>query len=293
MPWKNDTGFNKVDDLFKYLLDMYKKDKLVACRGQSDSHWLLQTSLDRILDPNADYAVRLSEESAVLEKFRVLAREYVDSLEEMYLYGGHANDKISALSLLQHYRAPTRLLDWTRSPWVALYFAAIAHHDKPGAVWWFNQRSFEQEVGRRWRKEHYDMERYRRSGPNGQIDLNATAFNTDGPLWITMLFYKFPFHRIEVQQGFFTVAGSLGFEHGELIADVFDRRTAPDEVGQTENQYTRIIVPALWKQEILDRLRNMNIHSKSLDYPGADIIGSNLAQDLKRSHRCVPLNTTS
>ncbi len=288
MPWKNETGFNKVDDLFKYLLDRWQKDKLVACRGQSDSHWLLQASLDRILDPNVDYAERLLEESAVLEKFRVLAREYVDSLEASYLYGGQATDKISALAVMQHYRAPTRLLDWTHSPWVALYFAAIDHHDKPGAVWWFNQKFFEQEVGRRWREEYYDMERYRRPGPNGQINLNATAFNTDGPLWVTKLHYPFPFHRIEVQQGFFTVAGRLGFEHGELIADVFDHRTAPDEVGQAENQYACIIVPALWKQEILDRLRNMNIHSKSLDYPGADIVGSNLTQDLKRYQYHTP-----
>jgi len=284
MPWKDETDFNNVADLFKYLLDRWQKDKLVACRGQSDSSWSLQTSLDRILDQNADYKAKLSEESAVLEKFRVLALEYVGSIESSYLYGGHATDKISALAVMQHYRAPTRLLDWTNSPWIALYFSAIDHHDKPGAVWWFDQKSFEQEVGQRWKEEYYDMEKYRRPGPNGQINLNATAFNTDGPFWITKLHYPIPFHRIEVQQGFFTVAGRLGFEHGELIADVFDQRTAPDEAGQAENQYARIIVPALWKQEILDRLRSMNIHSKSLDYPGSDIVGSNLTQNLKRSH---------
>ena len=233
----------------------------------------MQTSLDRILDPNVDYAARLAEESAILEKFRVLAREYVGSLERNYLYESHENNKISALAVLQHYRAPTRLLDWTYSPWVALYFAAIDHHDEPGAVWWFDQKSFEQEVGRRWKKEKYDMEQYRGPGLNGQINLNATAFNADGHPWITGLHYPLPFHRIEAQQGFFTVAGRLGLEHGELIADVFDSRETPSGTAQTENQYARIIVPASWKQEILNRLRNMNIHSKSLDYPGADIVG--------------------
>jgi hypothetical protein len=291
MPWNDEDDFEKVDDLFKHLHDMWKKDNLIACRGQADSCWLLQTSLDRILDPNADYTARLAEESALLDRFRVLAFEYVSSLERSYLYGSRANDRISALAVLQHYRAPTRLLDWTYSPWIALYFASIDQHDKPGAVWWFNLKSFEPEVGFRWTA--YDMEQYRRPEPDGQINLNATAFNTDGPSWITGLHYPLPFHRIEVQQGFFTVAGRLGFEHGELIADVFDRRTASSEMKQAENQYARIIIPASWKQEILDRLRNMNIHSKSLDYPGSDIVGSNLIQELKRSHHCVPLKTTS
>lgn len=273
MTWKNETDIKNVDDLFKYLFDMDKKDKKVACRGQADSSWGLQASLDRILDPNADYAARLAEEMVVLEKFRILAREYVDSIEANYL----RSDKIEALTLLQHYHAPTRLLDWTHSPWVALYFAAIDHHDKDGAVWWFNEETFEDEVHPRWKK--YNMEQYRKPGTNGQINLNKTAFNTDGPLWITKLHCPVPFHRIEAQQGFFTVAGRLGFEHGELIADVFDHSRVV--LDKKKKHYARVIVPALWKQEILDRLRNMNIHSKSLDYPGADMVGFGIRNEYR------------
>jgi len=34
-------------------------------------------------------------------------------------------DLVGWWQLMQHYRAPTRLLDWTRSPYVATYFAVI------------------------------------------------------------------------------------------------------------------------------------------------------------------------
>ena len=269
MTWENETRFKNIEELFKNLLNLSGNDGPVACRGQADINWPLKTSLDRILDTNTDYAARLAEESAIIDNFRILSHEHFrERFEESFLYGP---DKIVAFSILQHYRAPTRFLDWTFSPWIALYFAAIEHHDKDGSLWWFQQKSFNDVAGPRWDK--YGMKRY---PPDENVNLNDTAFKIDGPPWIVMVFYTLKFHRIEMQQGFFTVAGRLGLDHGDLIADVMSEGTG---------QFSRIVIPASWKQGILDRLRIMNIHSKSLDYPGADLVGIDLTRVLKQSCR--------
>lgn len=270
MPWKDKTYFESVEDLLIRFLRFWQRDRPIACRGQPDSNWPLQTSLDRILDPSADYVARLADELALLEKFRLLAHEHLGSNELIRLDQSLVNNKISALTVLQHYRAPTRLLDWTSSPWVALYFAAIEYHDKDGAIWWFDQQSFESQLDQRW-ENTYRMRRYPEL--NNGVNLNDTAFDSNGPPWITKLHCIVTFHRIEVQQAFFTVAGRLGLKHDDLIEEVLKDK---------DGSYGCMVIPALWKQEILSRLRQMNIHSKSLDYPGADLVGATLKEELRK-----------
>ena len=88
-------------------------------RGQSNEDWGLLPSLARESDG-------LNREWDLIAKFKQNASLLLTPLPR--------NDW-EWLTIMQHHRVPTRLLDWTESPLVALYFAVTPANDFDGALW--------------------------------------------------------------------------------------------------------------------------------------------------------------
>jgi len=110
--------FDNWNNLIKYYLDIRKKWNEWIFRGQSNSKWDLETKIERVA--YRKYKIPRKKiphiEAGLLRKFK---RQY-------HIYSNYIpndNSKIEWLSIMQHHGAPTRLLDFTYSFFVALFFA--------------------------------------------------------------------------------------------------------------------------------------------------------------------------
>lgn len=105
-------------------------------RGQTYANWLLEPSLDRIIKKN-NITNGAKARTAHIEGFKFATRGRRG--ENACLY--ESEDDWWALG--QHHGLATPLLDWTISPYVALFFAFIEESDAddPRAVWSLSQTS--------------------------------------------------------------------------------------------------------------------------------------------------------
>jgi hypothetical protein len=254
-------------------------------RGQSDRNWTLEPSISRVLASRGGRELDLREcifiELSALRSFRRRAHLHYDpSLLPS------TEDVLAWWNLMQHHRAPTRLLDWSYSPYVALYFAVDRDFEVDGCVWYFNwtrlaahaanlserydprdhkalveaMKQWEPEITRYPEPPLDRLEqsiRFEPREPRNRIFLYDGGHNSRGS------------QRIVAQRGTFTYCEDIRGDHAIAIREVLTGGAARDV---DPALCGTIRIPASLKITIYRHLFEYNLDANSL-FPGIDGLG--------------------
>ena len=115
--WDDNEIYHKLAPPFKYPFGLW-------FRGHPSSYYELIPSVFRKEDETGNQFYQ--DETSIVRLFQLTRPEYSRDHQRTFEW----------LSLMQHYRSPTRLLDWSESIFTGLYFAVSPSHDKQdGALW--------------------------------------------------------------------------------------------------------------------------------------------------------------
>lgn len=221
-------------------------------RGMTNAAYGLNTSLMRLEHP-IDKVARI--ESRLLDSFRKYAHSFFDDKYSNWHW----------LSLAQHHGLPTRLLDWSYSPFVALHFATdnLAQMHLPGVVWCVNLfetqqylpndiRLFLEQEGR----SSVPIEQLAKDFPDFKAFDNPDQYND------FVLFFEPPSldQRIVNQVALFSFNSRPDLNLSQWLEG---------ESVQHPTICKRIIIPADLKWEVRDKLDQAGITERVL-FPGLD-----------------------
>jgi hypothetical protein len=261
-PWIELTP--RILDDFYQILNRISDTQLFVFRGHANRRWShLITSLHRTVGKIATPVEEAKLEAEAITAFRRHGRSLLPDPELAYF------DRIlDGVTLMQHYGAPTRLLDWTLSPWVAAYFAVSeeASAEEDGVIWAFNQAKL---VKRYFAELEANKPAYRKF--ESFISASKVEEWLQGALEqspvISTFRYQYANPQMGAQQSLFTICGTVDEHH-----DIALERMLRDDWDKL-----KIVIPAGVKNTLRQRLFLMNVNALSL-FPNLMGVGLHISE---------------
>jgi FRG domain-containing protein len=226
-------------------------------RGHERLEWTLQTSIEREFGAGA-----ASIEREILRRFERTAPPFLPSYvdpERMGVEGW--------LGLIQHYGGPTRLLDITLSPYVALFFAceSVGTHDR--ALWAINHEACSRQSAEMMaRSGGYPVDEMEVLTTRQQRALVTALVRGDssGHPYLTSLIPFpglfaldpwMPDARQSAQQAMFLCTADASVSFAENLGP---------HIAADPNVVHRFALPGSLRTEVLDHLARMNVTAATL-----------------------------
>ncbi len=234
-----------------------------AFRGLSDASYDLKTSLIR-LGHAPDVTQRL--EPVILRNFQKYAHRNTGQNDSIWNW----------LAIAAHHGLPTRLLDWTNSPHIAMHFATIelTRYDKDGVIWCADQ--------------HQIRRQYLPVALRHALERESAAVFTVDILYRLADSLEAFDHLSQIPFVIFLEPPALDERIVNQFA-LFSMMSSPtarlnDWMMQHPDTFRRIIIPAELKWEVRDKLDQMNITERIL-FPGLDGLSNWLRRYYSPKHK--------
>ncbi|MFK7048862.1 FRG domain-containing protein [Flavobacterium davisii] len=219
-------------------------------RGQSKDSYELKSGISR-------YAITSEEikdlENKILKDFKDLVNESEDTKRfiQLSIYDDDYQNEWRWLEQIQHYRLPTRLLDWTLDPKIALFFAVERNLQDSAQFWIFKSPL-------NWSyDDHFEYNPY---SENLDIISNSSFYIDESYV------DKIAEHRRGIQSGKFTVQ------------DYTKSMTSLETQEDLQARMIKYIIPADSKKYFLDYLEEMNINEDTIYVKYDDVIENVVAK---------------
>lgn len=214
-------------------------------RGHSDNSYKLVPSLFRI-DREKSWAHWDRIEEYIMQQFEKESKPYIKSVP---------TNKIELLTMAQHYGLPTRLLDWSTNPLVALYFAVEDYKNNKDADLWL----------------------YGLASTNNCLEEStwvAKKIDLPGNICENIIFPSHIDSRITNQSGCFTI---------HEIPEKDNPFIPINESPRIFDTFIKVTINKNKKRDILNELYLVGIH-RGFIYPGLEGLTSKIKFEIETMH---------
>lgn len=177
------------------------------------------------------------------------------------------------LAVMRHYGAPTKLLDWTKSPYVAAFFAAEGGRRNNSAVWAVDRVAVQNEARRMLGVSQ---------APSISIPGHLLGLCYDPPVNVPPVVVPiWPFRlneRLTIQQGVFLCQNTLAWPFETCLKNVL--RSGSENGHLAEKWVRKFILPHHERLRVLRELELMNVSHATL-FPGIDGFARSLTTALE------------